>query len=191
MLVKKRSTTKKTGETIAHEVGHIMTLGAGHTIGGGVTAGPGGHAPPGTGTTGDGNLMAPSTRRKGTTLTPSERWQQYPSLSTFGDGVPTPGGGYPITIEGLEPGSEFDLYLDEEVVLSGELDADGRWEGDFVFPANLSTNVLHFLTAQDLTGAFAYSMTCPEWDDVSSEDASEFTEGNGSLGESVGRKILR
>lgn len=92
----------------------------------------------------------------------SEAWLKDPTLQTFGTGVPTPGAAYPFDISGLEPNSPFDLYLDGTVVLSDTLDATGSFSGDFVFPEDMSKTEMHFLTAQDSTGEFGYSMTCPQ-----------------------------
>ncbi|WP_243363352.1 PEP-CTERM sorting domain-containing protein [Fundidesulfovibrio terrae] len=88
------------------------------------------------------------------------RWLEDPTLETFGDGVPKPGVSYPFSVSGLESLSPFDLLLDGQVMLSASLDATGSFAGSFIFP-NIPVNTLHFITAQDSTGEFAYSMTCP------------------------------
>ena len=90
-----------------------------------------------------------------------ERWKKDPTLTTFGTGVPTAGEPYPVALARLAPGSPFTLYLDETPVLTGTLDGSGAYSGSFVFPSNLPTDTIHFLTAQDSTGEFAYSITCP------------------------------
>lgn len=92
--------------------------------------------------------------------------EKLPTLSTFGDGVPIPGGDYKLSIAGLTPGAVFDLVLDDQPLLTAKADADGAFAGSIILPEDLSSDVAHFLTAQDSTGLFAYSMTCPEWADV-------------------------
>ncbi len=92
----------------------------------------------------------------------SQRWLKDPTFTTFGTGVPTPGSNYPFDISGLEPNDPFDLYLDDILILSGTLDGSGSFSGNFVFPADMSNSEMHFLTAQDSTGEFAYSFTCPK-----------------------------
>ena len=92
----------------------------------------------------------------------TQRWMKDPTLTTSGDGVPTKGGFYPVSISGLEPNDQFDLYLNDTVVLNNvPTDGTGTYDGGFVFPSNLSEYEIHFLTAQDTTGEFAYSITCP------------------------------
>jgi hypothetical protein len=90
-----------------------------------------------------------------------ERWLKDPTLTTFGTGVPTAGQPYPVAFSGLLPGSPFTLYLDETVMRTGTLDGSGAFSGSFTFPSDLPTDSIHFLTAQDSTGEFAYSITCP------------------------------
>lgn len=79
ICVKHRESKEKTGETIAHEVGHMLTLSKGHKIDDTTTASNGGHAPSNKpGNTGKGNLMCPSQKsdgtplRSGTHLTPAQ-----------------------------------------------------------------------------------------------------------------------
>ncbi len=91
-----------------------------------------------------------------------DRWLRDPLLETFGNGVPTPGEYYPFEISGLEPNDPFRLYLDDTPVFTGTLDAYGGFSGEFVFPADLPTGEIHFLTAQDSTGEFGYNITCPD-----------------------------
>jgi hypothetical protein len=92
----------------------------------------------------------------------SERWLDDPELTTLGTGTPVPGSPYPFEVSGLEPNSQFILYLDDTPMLTETLDATGSFAGDFVFPSSLSTDEFYFLTAQDSTGEFAYNITCPE-----------------------------
>ena len=91
-----------------------------------------------------------------------DQWLRDPLLQTFGNGVPEPGQSHPFYLEGLEGGDEFSLYVDQELVLSAYLTEEGTYEGSFIFPENMSNLEAHFLTAQDSTGEFAYSMTCPK-----------------------------
>ena len=72
IIVKERATATQSAETISHEIGHVMTLKAGHKIDDSTTADAGGHAPNVPGTSGQGNLMAPSNWRTGTHLTPDQ-----------------------------------------------------------------------------------------------------------------------
>lgn len=90
-----------------------------------------------------------------------ERWLKDPTFTTFGTGIPARGGNYPFEISGLEPNSLFDLYVDHRLVLSDMLDPTGGFSGGFVFPSDLPNTEMYFLTAQDSTGEFAYSITCP------------------------------
>lgn len=91
-----------------------------------------------------------------------DRWLQDPSLDTFGTGVPTPGQPYPFRLSGLQPNSAFQLSVDNRPVFTGILDPMGGYTGEFTFPGDLSNHYWYFLTAQDETGEFAYSITCPE-----------------------------
>lgn len=92
----------------------------------------------------------------------SKRWLKDPTLTTFGTGIPTPGENYKFTIAGLKPYDTFNLYVDERLVLSDTLDASGGYSGEFVFSSDLPNTEMYFLTAQDSTGEFAYSITCPK-----------------------------
>ncbi|MBI2844427.1 MAG: hypothetical protein HYX78_13605 [Armatimonadetes bacterium] len=92
-----------------------------------------------------------------------DQWLRDPTLETFGNGVPTPGQPYPFAISGLQPNDIFNLYVDETLVKTGVLDETGGFgPRQFIFPSDLSNNHMHFLTAQDSTGEFAYNITCPE-----------------------------
>jgi len=90
-----------------------------------------------------------------------DQYTHDPQLTTSGDGVPTPGGAYPFAIAGLKPNAPFTVNLDDEVVLQGTLDGSGAFSGAFTFPSTLSDLERHFLTVQDDTGEFGYSITCP------------------------------
>ena len=90
-----------------------------------------------------------------------QKWLDDPILKTFGNGVPTPGELYPFEVGGLEPNAAFKLYLDDLQVFNGTLGDTGGYSGSFSFPVSLPVNSFYFLTAQDETGEFAYSITCP------------------------------
>lgn len=90
-----------------------------------------------------------------------EKWLKDPTLMTFGDGVPTPGASYAFKVSGLKPNDPFNLFLNEDVVFSSILDNNGAFEGSFMFSDTLSNLEVYSLTAQDSTGEFAYSHTCP------------------------------
>ena len=87
-----------------------------------------------------------------------ERWLDDPTLQTFGNGVPTFGQLYPFAVSGLLANDPFNLYLDDDLVFSDTLDGAGAFSGSFMF--NQPVNDIYFLTAQDSTGEFAYSITC-------------------------------
>lgn len=72
VIVKDRDDAQKTGETIAHEILHALTLAANHKIDDTTDANAGGHAPDKDGGSGNGNAMAPSDRRTGTNITPDQ-----------------------------------------------------------------------------------------------------------------------
>ncbi len=86
-----------------------------------------------------------------------------PTVTTFGNGVPTPGQPYPVSITGLAPGASFELDLDETAVITGTASSQGSYSGSFVFPSGVSTAQAHFLTALDALGGLATGMTCPVW----------------------------
>lgn len=69
VIVKELGDAAKSGQTIAHEIAHALTLGPGHKIDATITADAGGHAPDKAGKSGKENLMAPSDYRTGTNLT--------------------------------------------------------------------------------------------------------------------------
>jgi hypothetical protein len=91
------------------------------------------------------------------------KWEDDATLTTFGNGTPEGDQPYPFRIEGLNPLDSFELYADDQLVATGMLDGSGGFEGDFIWPSELSSEEMHFLTAQDSTGEFAYSMSCPDW----------------------------
>ncbi len=75
IVVKDRGNVASTGETIAHEIGHALTLNKGHKIDDQTNANNGGHAPNKPGKSGKENLMAPNGAngwRTGTNLTEAQ-----------------------------------------------------------------------------------------------------------------------
>lgn len=97
-----------------------------------------------------------------------DQWLRDPTLTTLGNGVPVIGSPYEFAISGLLPDSPFSLFVDEDVVFSGTLDAMGSFHGDFLWPDDKSPSGAHFLTAQDSTGEFAWNLSCPEVPEASS-----------------------
>jgi hypothetical protein len=91
----------------------------------------------------------------------TKKWLKDPTLKTFGDGVPRHGESYPVEVSGLKPNSPVNIYLNDQLMASSMLDGNGDYSGEFIFPETLSTDDIHFLTAKDETGEFAYSITCP------------------------------
>ena len=90
-------------------------------------------------------------------------WLGDPTLNTFGTGVPTPGGPYPVAISGLQPDGSFTLYVGHRAVIEdAQLDPEGAFDGSFTFPVDLPITEPYALAAQDETGEFAYSNTCPK-----------------------------
>jgi hypothetical protein len=90
-----------------------------------------------------------------------QRWLDDPTLMTSGTGVPTPGMPYAFTIDNLNPNDTFNVFLNDSLVASGLLDAGGDGGGSFIWPMDVPVDA-NFLYAQDSTGEFAYSVTCPE-----------------------------
>ena len=90
-----------------------------------------------------------------------QRWLDDPTLTTSGNGVPVAGQPYAFTIAGLNANDTYSLYLNDVLVASGMLSGTGSAGGSFVWPSGLPADA-QFLYAQDSTGEFAYSITCPE-----------------------------
>jgi hypothetical protein len=90
------------------------------------------------------------------------RWLEDPTLATFGAGIPVPGTPYAFQVSGLQPNSAVNFFVDERTVFAGTTDSSGGLSSSFTFPSDLPSTTPHFLTAQDSTGEFAYSMTCPD-----------------------------
>jgi hypothetical protein len=87
----------------------------------------------------------------------TERWLKDASL-ILPVGEAFVGRPVPFQIAGLSPGSTFDLFLDEALLLSAVLDPAGGFSGSFVFPSDPGEGPNHFLTAQDSTGEFAFNV---------------------------------
>lgn len=94
-----------------------------------------------------------------------DQYLDDPTFETFGDGIPTPGAPYSFSLSGLEANSAFDLFVNGEPVFNDVLDANGAFSGAFTFPAELPDSSMHFLTAQDESGEFAYNISCPNLPD--------------------------
>jgi len=84
IAVKNRTTEALTGETIAHEIAHILTLVGPYKIDSVTPANEAGHAPNKAGRAGQRNLMAPSNYRTGTYLTHSQRQEMRKNPFTHG-----------------------------------------------------------------------------------------------------------
>ncbi len=91
-----------------------------------------------------------------------QKWLSDPTLITSGDGVPVPGSPYAFSVAGLTPYDPLKVYLNDQLVYEGFLDASGETTGSFVFPMTLSPTETHFLFAQDASGEFGYTITCPD-----------------------------
>lgn len=104
----------------------------------------------------------------------TRRWEDDPTLTTFGNGVPKPGGDYEFEVSGLKPNSEFFLYLNSKEVFNARLNNSGGYKGSFDFPEDQSIAVPNALTAQDSTGEFAYTITCPGEHDEENGDGDDF-----------------
>lgn len=77
------------GESIAHEIGHMVTLLGEYQIDERTNSDAGGHAPDKKGSAGNENLMAPAATRRGTTLTRAqkERIRTHKLLEEYGKSV--------------------------------------------------------------------------------------------------------
>jgi hypothetical protein len=73
VIVKDRNDAEKTGETIAHEILHALTLAEEHKIDDATQSNDHGHAPDKAGGSGNGNAMAPSNRRTGSNITDDQK----------------------------------------------------------------------------------------------------------------------
>ena len=62
----------------------------------------------------------------------------------------------PFVIQGLTPGSTFDLLLGDDSVFTGLLDASGGFSGNLLVPSVPPGT--YFLTAQDAAGEFAFNI---------------------------------
>ena len=69
---------------------------------------------------------------------------------------------YPVDLSGMEPYSSFVLYLDDSAVIFNNLDYQGKYSGQFVFPHDMPINEIHFLVALDSNKNIAFNMTCRE-----------------------------
>jgi hypothetical protein len=146
VVARNRGNTNDTGQTLAHEFGHIMSLAAVGIIGTNGTnvikSNGSGHAPNIAGTNGAGNLMAPSNFRNGTALTTnqiqemnkeatnrSNRVVVPDSESSFNPPVQRGSTFFQLPIEPLHPKA----YYTTAVYLSSA-DGSPALSGDFYLP---------------------------------------------------------
>ncbi|MBN1656816.1 MAG: Ig-like domain-containing protein [Anaerolineae bacterium] len=115
IIVKDRGNDSDTGQTIAHEIGHLMTLGEGHKIDGTTNADSAGHTPNRAGNTGNGNIMAPSNRRNGTHLTPDQIAEMQRRRYVHGKCASQWERAYPAQRETQQFGATTDLLGDQQV----------------------------------------------------------------------------
>ncbi|MEM9303791.1 MAG: hypothetical protein AAGE01_16850, partial [Pseudomonadota bacterium] len=85
-----------------------------------------------------------------------DRWQIDPTLRLDQE-LAVPGQAVPFSISGLGAGETFELYVDDEVVLSEVLDGTGEFDGAFVAPGATGVN-RRFVVAIDETGRLAESL---------------------------------
>lgn len=105
-ICKNRTTSQLSGETIAHEVGHILTLDAGHDITSTTTADAGGHAAD------PNNFMNPSNTRTGTNVTTMQAEEMRRKAKELGDTVTQPATSVPAVRQEHGSGGRQDLRDD-------------------------------------------------------------------------------
>jgi uncharacterized repeat protein (TIGR01451 family) len=89
-------------------------------------------------------------------------WATRPDLRLYGSGVPRAGVPYPFTLTRMLPNQPVQLFVDDTLVFSGNLNAAGTCSGSFLPPPDLESEGLHFLTALDGTESFAGNITSPK-----------------------------
>jgi hypothetical protein len=172
IIVRDRGNAQDTGETIAHEIGHVMTLGAGHRIAIGTNADDAGHAPNKPGNNGNGNAMAPSNRRVGTHLTQDQidemrrrrlvhgkcaaQWKKaYPAIKdeqqygTITDALGDHGDNLSIYdldqvyLTSLAGAYDIDVQITVAGLISPSMDIDANYSLGFDTDAYIATGVLY------------------------------------------------
>ncbi len=110
-LCSNRATSQLSGETIAHEVGHILTLSAGHVITSTQVADAGGHSPD------PGNFMNPSDTRTGTSMTTQQAEEMRKKAKDLGRTVSQPATSVPATSQPHGSGGRQDERRDAFILL--------------------------------------------------------------------------
>jgi len=101
-ICKNRPTTQLSGETIAHEVGHILTLCGTYPITATTSADAAGHAAD------NDNFMAPSNRRTGTNVTTQQAEEMRKKAKDLGRTVTQPAASQPATAQPHGSGGKQD-----------------------------------------------------------------------------------
>lgn len=87
IIVQQYGSTSDTGQTIAHEAAHVLTLSVKHMVATNVTSDTNGHTPPIPGPTGTGNLMAETNTPGATNLTKLQLEEMNKELTNYGFNV--------------------------------------------------------------------------------------------------------
>jgi hypothetical protein len=86
-------------------------------------------------------------------------WESWPQLSVTLNSAVTRQ--FTFSGSGLTPNSNYQLYVDGTGIGAGTIPVSGQIQGQFSLNPKLSMMVPHFVTAQDATGLFAWSLTPP------------------------------
>jgi len=105
-ICKNRATSQLSGETIAHEIGHILTLTSFHAITSTQVADRGGHAAD------PNNFMNPSNTRTGTNITTMQAEEMRRKARALGDAVTQPATSVPAVRQQHGSGGRQDLRDD-------------------------------------------------------------------------------
>lgn len=105
-ICRNRATSQLSGETIAHEIGHILTLSAGHQITSTQVADAGGHSPDTQ------NFMNPSDTRAGTNITTQQAEEMRKKAKELGRTVTQPATSLPATTQAHGAGGKQDERRD-------------------------------------------------------------------------------
>ena len=87
IIVQQYGSTNDTGQTIAHEGAHVLTLSVMHAITPTINSDTNGHAPPTNGPAGNGNLMAETNSPGATNLTKLQIEEMKKELTNYGFNV--------------------------------------------------------------------------------------------------------